>query len=143
MADAVCCRLADVPLTLVGGGEANLADFCGQKLILFFCPEGDPDAQEREISSYEALADAFEDAGTWLLGVAAPDWSAPEKAKINLGIDPNGSAFAALANRFPNAGEASAANGAAFVIDRDGGVRHFWPGLGHARQALEAARERP
>jgi peroxiredoxin len=139
-------RLPDVPVELIGGGSANLAHFCGQKLVVLFCP-ADREAAGREIAAYEKLAPAFENAGTWVVGLVAgraPGLNGhPGSAHIHLGVDAGGRAFHELATHFPNSDEAKPAAGAAFLINRDGNVGYAWLGVGHATKALERARERP
>ncbi len=147
MADApICERLPDARLRLLDGGAANLGHFCGQKLVVFFCAAGGPQAAAAEIEAYRALAGQFQDAGAWMIGVIASAADAPEDSAgphINLGLDPDGAAFRALIGHFPHLLEASPADGIAFVIDRDGSVRHAFPGPGRARDTLEGVRERP
>jgi peroxiredoxin len=141
-----CTRLPEVPIELIGGGSANLAHFCGQKLIVLFCP-ADRQAAEHEIAAYEALVPEFEHAGAWVVGlVAGRTPRLHQKLKsghIHLGVDAHGGAFRELATHFPNADEATPTAGAVFLIDRDGNVRYAWLGAGHAGEALERARERP
>ena len=138
-----CARLPDVPLTLADGGSINLADFCGQKLVVFFCPAGDL-AVEDEFQSYEMLAEEFEDAGAWVVGIVSTN--SPASVKVphgHMGIDADGSTYKALSSRSQDVFEAKAADGTTFLIDRDGSIRHAWPGYGHARQVLNWVRERP
>lgn len=147
MASAPACnRLPDVPIELIGGGSANLAHFCGQKLVVVFCP-AEREAAEREIAAYEALAPQFENAGAWVVGLVAGRrpglHGKPSSAHIHLGVDAGGRAFRELAAHFPAPDEARPAAGAAFLINRDGNVRYAWLGAGHAPEALERARERP
>lgn len=147
MADAPACqRLLDIPLRLADGGATNLGHFCGQKLIVTFCP-ADPVAAAQEIGAYEALAPEFEQIGAWLVGIL--EWTGDQPtdrdaaSAMNLGLDPDGSAFLALARNTAPEIDFDARAGATFLIDRDGTVRHAWPGVGHARHALDSARERP
>ena len=95
-----CRPLSDVPVALIDGGTINLRDFAGQKLIVFFCPSGDPAAAEREVRAYQARAADFEHAGAWVIGIhsAPPRSEAGEKsARIHLGLDPEGLAARELA----------------------------------------------
>jgi peroxiredoxin len=140
-----CGRLPDVPLALVGNGKINLTDFCGQKLIVFFCPSGDVDAAARETRDYERMAALFEHAGAWVIGIVSDPavLARGVKSSIHLGIDADGSAFRALASFIPENLQIGTERGTTFLIDRDGGIRAAWPGCGHAAQALEIARERP
>ena len=143
--DLICNRL-DAPVALVGGGIANLGDFCGQKLIVFFCPSG-ADEAAAEIRAYEALAHQFENSGAWVVGIVGEGFDeirhASADTRIHLGIDPDGATFRRLAACLPAEARPVRADGATFVIGRDNGVDRAWPRSGHAARALEAARERP
>lgn len=140
----ICQRRLDVPLRLADGGATNLGHFCGQKLIVIFCP-ADAAAAAEEIRAYEALMPEFERSGAWLVGVLeyADGETAPRPASsLSLGMDPDGSAFLALARALPEM-DFDARHGAVFVIDRDGVVRHAWQGMGHANEVLKEAVQRP
>lgn len=145
--DLVCPRLADIPIALADGGTANLSHFCGQKLIVFFCPAGDADAADREIEAYERLARGFAEAGAWVLGIVPASAATPrevaDSARIHLGLDPDGAVLKALAATVPDDIAIDGANGIVFLIDRDGAVRAVWPGCGHAAHALATVHERP
>jgi peroxiredoxin len=141
-----CDRLPDIPITLIGGGTIDLTDFCGQKLIVFFCPDDDPGAAAREIEDYRKRAVDFEHAGAWVIGIDGAGRearSAEQGSTIHLGVDPDGAVFRTLAGSIPEYLGIETTRGATFVIDRDNGVRAAWPGCGHVAQALEIARERP
>ena len=136
MAEAPACELQlDVPLCLIDGGATNLGHFCGQKLIVTFCP-AEPAATAREILAYEALAPQFEQSGAWLVGIL--EWPGGGPAErgagsfMNLGLDPDGSAFLALARHVAADVDFDVRAGATFLIDRNGTVRYSWPGVGHA-----------
>lgn len=135
----------DVPLRLVDGGATNLGHFRGHKLIVLFCP-ADPAAAGREVAAYEALAPTLELSGIWLVAVREDTGGARVPrgpgAAMNLGLDPDGSAFLALARGLPGR-DFDARAGATFLIDRDGVVRQAWAGVGHAGRARDAACERP
>lgn len=145
MSDApICQRRLDIPLRLADGSATNLNHFCGQKLIVIFYPADAP-ATALEIEAYEALLPDFERSGAWLVGVLEhPDGEVAQRpaSAISLGLDPDGSAFLALTAALPEL-NFDARKGAAFVIDRDGLVRHGWQGIGHAREALHEAAQRP
>jgi peroxiredoxin Q/BCP len=54
-----------------GGATVSLADFSGQKLVLFFYPRADTPGCTREAIDFTRLADAFAEAGTHVVGVSA------------------------------------------------------------------------
>ena len=123
MIDDVIWRPSDVEVALIGGGTTHLSDFHGQKVVVHFCPA----SQSDEIAAFDALRDAFVQAGAWLVTADPADTKA----------------FHALAGYFPDFGNAVADDGATFVIDRNGIPRYVWPGFGNAREALLAVCERP
>src|SRR5690349_3094053 len=107
----------------IGGGSVDLSDFARQKLVVYFCSGTDSE----EVAAFGALAKSFERAGAWVVGIHSSDHAA----------------FAALSSLYSASAKGRPEDGATFVIDRDGHLRHFWPGPGHARDALEVVRERP
>lgn len=138
-------RLPDVPLRLEAGAEPGLHAFLGQKLVLFFCPEG-REAAADEIESYRRLADSFERAGTWVVGMVGSSEESPPLASgphLRIGIDEDGRAFRELIDGLRDQPKPRREDGMVFIIERDGRLRHGWTGAGHARQALENVRERP
>ena len=113
----------NIEIALLGGGAAQLSDFRGQKLIVHFCPR----SATAEIAAFDAFREAFASAGAWLVTADIADRDA----------------FRALADYFPDFGNAVPEDGATFVIDRDGIPRYVWPGAGNAQEALVAVCERP
>ena len=78
----------DLILPGVSGGSFNPADFRGQRLALFLCPD-DPDEAAREIEAWRGLVDHFQDAGVWLLGIAhdrVPEECLSDKAGRHIAI---------------------------------------------------------
>lgn len=62
-----------------GGGSVSLADFAGQKLVIFFYPRAGTPGCTREAVDFSRLADAFAAERTSILGVSAD----PVKAQDN------------------------------------------------------------
>lgn len=114
---------SDIEVALLDGGSAHLSFFRGQKLVVHFCPA----SAAAELAAFDALRDAFVQAGAWLITADIADRQA----------------FRALAGYFPDFGNAVPEDGATFVIDRDGIPRYVWPGFGNAGEALLAVCERP
>jgi peroxiredoxin len=146
MAGELLCNRLDVPVNLVDGGSTNLGHFCGQKLVIFFCPAADG-AAAAEVGTYEALAGEFEHSGAWVVGIVDEDaheiHGGSANARINLGTDPDGTAFRRLVDNLPPKVKLARSEGATFVVGRDGAIHYAWADGGHAARALEAARERP
>jgi peroxiredoxin Q/BCP len=61
-----------------GGDSVALADYAGQKLVLFFYPRADTPGCTREAIDFTRLRDAFAEAGTAVLGISADTVKAQE-----------------------------------------------------------------
>jgi peroxiredoxin Q/BCP len=61
-----------------GGDSVALADFAGQKLVLFFYPRADTPGCTREAIDFTRLSDAFATSGTAVLGISADTVKAQE-----------------------------------------------------------------
>jgi peroxiredoxin Q/BCP len=61
-----------------GGGSVSLADYAGQKLVLFFYPRADTPGCTREAIDFTRLRDAFAESGTAVLGISADTVKAQE-----------------------------------------------------------------
>jgi peroxiredoxin Q/BCP len=64
-----------------GGGTASLADFAGQKLVLYFYPRADTPGCTTEAIDFSRLKATFNRAGAEVLGVSADPVSAQDKFK--------------------------------------------------------------
>ena len=53
------------------GDDISLADFAGQKLVLYFYPKADTPGCTQEAMDFSKLANSFAKAGTAVLGVSA------------------------------------------------------------------------
>lgn len=62
--------LPDIAMETPDGGVVKPSDFAGRKLVLFFYPKDDTPGCTTENKDFSGLADAFEKAGTALLGVS-------------------------------------------------------------------------
>jgi len=152
---AVGDPVPDVTLIGMDGEPVSPADFRGNKLVLYFYPKDDTSGCTREARDFTALADEFEKAGTWVLGVSKDSPASHAKfagkygLKVKLASDPDGS----VCEGFGTWGEKSlygrkymGIERATFLIDRDGTVARAWRKVkvrGHAEEVLEAARELP
>jgi peroxiredoxin len=122
---------------------AHLRDFCGQKLVVIFCPRA-ADAAIAELEAYRDQAEAFQRAGAWIIAVPRSkgiEARSEGDSHITLARDPDGLAFQRLAAMFPDVAEAD--DGIAFLIERDGRARHAWQGRNRLGDVLAAVRERP
>ena len=148
-------RVPDVKLVATDGREIGPLDFKGNKLVLYFYPKDDTSGCTREAQDFSALAEEFEKAGTWILGVSKDDSKSHEKftgkydLKIQLATDADGSvceAFGTWTEKSMYGRKYMGIERATFLIDRDSIVKRVWRKVkvpGHAEQVLEAARELP
>ena len=148
-------RVPDVTMEKVDGKAISPADFKGNKLVLYFYPKDDTSGCTREAQDFSALAEQFEEAGTWILGVSRDDAKKHQKfidkydLKVPLATDPDGSvceAFGTWVEKSMYGRKYMGIDRATFLIDRDGTVAKVWRKVkvpGHAEEVLEAARELP
>lgn len=145
----------EAPLVGMNGKAVNPADFKGQKLVLYFYPKDDTSGCTREAQDFSALAEEFEQAGTWILGVSKDDPRSHAKfadkygLKVKLASDSDGSAceaFGTWTEKSMYGRKYMGIERATFLIDRDGTIARAWRKVkvpGHAEEVLAAARELP
>ena len=145
----------DVTLEGLEGQPVRPADFKGQKLVLYFYPKDDTSGCTREAQDFTALAEEFESAGTWILGVSKDDakkhakFIAKYDLKVPLATDPDGSvceAFGTWVEKSMYGRKYRGIDRATFLVDRDGVIKRVWRKVkvpGHAEEVLAAARELP
>lgn len=135
-----------------GGDVLTLADYSGQKLVLFFYPRADTPGCTREAIDFTRLADAFAATGTAVLGISADPLMAQEKFrdKHKLGIPLISDEQHEMLEAYGAWGEKSMYGKRFFGILRttillgaDGRVARIWRNVrvdGHADEVLDAAR---
>lgn len=145
----------DVTLTGPDGEAVRLADFKGQKLVVYFYPKDDTSGCTREAQDFTALAREFEEAGTWVIGISKDDPKSHAKfrdkydLKVRLLTDGDGSAceaFGVWAEKNMYGRKYMGIERATFLIDRDFVVKQAWRKVkvpGHAEAVLAAARALP
>jgi len=148
-------RVPDVELQGMNGEMVSPADFRGNKLVLYFYPKDDTSGCTREAQDFTALAEEFEKAGTWILGVSKDSpasharFSDKYGLKVRLASDADGKvceAFGTWVEKSMYGRKYMGIDRATFLINRDGTVARIWRKVkvpGHAEQVLEAARELP
>ena len=146
-------KVPDVTLEGEDGKAISPADFRGQKLVLYFYPKDDTPGCTREAQDFSALADEFEQAGTWVVGISKDDAEKHRKFKdkydlrVALASDADGSAceaFGTWVEKNLYGCKYMGIERATFLIDRDGVVKGVWRKVkvaGHAEKVLAAARE--
>jgi peroxiredoxin Q/BCP len=135
-----------------GGSVVTLADYAGQKLVLFFYPRADTPGCTREAIDFTRLKDAFAASGTAVLGTSADPLKAQEKFrdKHSLGIPLISDETHEMLEAYGAWGEKSM-YGKSFLgilrttvlIGADGKLAKVWRNVrvdGHADEVLAAAR---
>lgn len=130
----------------------TLADYAGQKLVLFFYPRADTPGCTREAIDFTRLKDAFTAAGTTALGISADPLKVQEKFrdKHGLGIPLISDETHEMLEAYGAWGEKSM-YGKNFLgiirttvlVGTDGKVAKVWRNVrvdGHADEVLAAAR---
>jgi peroxiredoxin Q/BCP len=135
-----------------GGDQVSLADFAGQKLVLFFYPRADTPGCTREAIDFTRLKGDFAESGTAVLGVSADTVKAQEsfRNKHELAIPLISDEQHEMLEAYGAWGEKSM-YGRSFLgilrttllIGSDGKVAKIWRNVrvdGHADEVLAAAR---
>ena len=135
-----------------GGDSVSLADFAGQKLVVFFYPRADTPGCTREAIDFTRLRDAFAAAGTAVLGVSADTVKAQEsfRNKHQLAVPLISDEKHEMLEAYGAWGEKSM-YGRTFLgiirttvlVGADGKVARVWRNVrvdGHADEVLEAAK---
>ena len=134
-----------------GGANVSLADFAGQKLVLFFYPRADTPGCTREAIDFTRLKADFADSGTAVLGVSADPLKAQEsfRNKHQLSIPLISDEKHEMLQAYGAWGEKSM-YGRTFLgiirttvlIDAEGQIAKIWRNVrvdGHADEVLAAA----
>jgi thioredoxin-dependent peroxiredoxin len=135
------------------GGEAvSLADYAGQKLVVFFYPRADTPGCTREAIDFTRLKDAFAAAGTAVIGVSGDPPKAQEafRNKHQLGVPLASDEKHGMLEAYGAWGEKSM-YGRTFegilrttvLIGADGRIVKVWRNVrvdGHADEVLAAAK---
>ena len=135
-----------------GGASVSLADFAGQKLVLFFYPRADTPGCTREAIDFTRLKADFADSGTAVLGISADTLKAQEsfRNKHELSIPLISDEKHEMLEAYGAWGEKSM-YGRTFLgiirttvlIDAQGQIAKIWRNVrvdGHADEVLAAAR---
>ena len=135
-----------------GGDSVSLADFAGQKLVLFFYPRADTPGCTKEAIDFTRLKSAFADSGTAILGISADTVKAQEsfRNKHQLSIPLISDEKHEMLEAFGAWGEKSM-YGRTFLgiirttvlVDAQGLIAKIWRRVrvdGHADEVLAAAR---
>lgn len=141
----------EVSFELADGSQANLADWRGKPLVVYFYPKDDTPGCTNEAKAFSALAPEFERAGVAVIGVSKD--SAKSHAKfiakydleLTLAADTDGSvcdAFGVWVEKSMYGKSYMGIERATFLIDTAGKIVQIWRKVkvpGHAESVLTAA----
>jgi len=146
-------RAPDFRLPRDGGGAVSLADFAGEKLVIYFYPRADTPGCTREAMDFSRLANQFAAAYTKVIGVSADPVKAQDafRDKYKLDVPLVSDEAKSMIKAYGAWGEKSM-YGRTFegiirttvLVAADGKVRRVWRHVkvdGHADAVLAAARE--
>jgi peroxiredoxin Q/BCP len=142
----------DVVLPRDGGGELDLADLRGSKVVLYFYPRDDTSGCTLEAIDFTGQLPSFAAAGATVIGVSKDSVKSHEKFrdKHGLGVILLSDAEGEVCERYGVWVEKSmygrkymGIERATFLIDWDGNVREIWRNVkvpGHVEAVLAAVR---
>jgi len=136
-----------------GGGEVSLDDFAGKKVVLYFYPKDDTPGCTKEAIGFTDMVDAFDAAGTVILGVSKDSIKKHDKfvAKHDLKIALLSDEEGDVCERYGTWVEKSmygktymGIERATYLIGADGKIAQVWRKVkvpGHVEAVLDAARQ--
>jgi thioredoxin-dependent peroxiredoxin len=144
-------RAPDFHLLRDGGGAVSLADFKGQKLVLYFYPKADTPGCTIEAKDFSRLQPAFAKAGIAVVGVSADPvrkqdvFKTKHKLTTPLASDETHEmleAYGVWAEKSMYGKKYMGINRTTVLIGVDGRIARIWPKVkieGHAEEVLAAA----
>lgn len=144
-------KAPDFEVEGVGGKPVRLADFAGQKLVLYFYPKDDTPGCTKEAIDFTGLADDFAAADTAVIGISKDTAASHARFRdkhglgIGLGADPSGAAveaFGSWVEKSMYGRKYMGIDRSTFLIGRDGRIAGIWRKVkvpGHAAAVLKAA----
>lgn len=143
----------DIALPATGDKTIRLTDFRGKNLVLYFYPRASTPGCTLEGQAFRDAADAFEAAGTAILGASRDGIKAQEGFKSKQGFpfdllsdtdERLSRAFDVIKLKKLYGRESLGVERSTFLIDADGVLRREWRKVkvkGHVEDVLAAARE--
>ena len=141
----------DASFDMTDGKRASIADWRGQKLVVYFYPKDDTGGCTKEAQAFTALIPEFTKAGTVVLGVSKDSTASHAKfvkkydLAVALGSDSDGSvcdAFGVWVEKSMYGRSYMGIERSTFLIAGDGKIAQIWRKVkvaGHAESVLEAS----
>ena len=142
----------DATFDIADGTRAKIADWRGQKLVVYFYPKDDTGGCTKEAQAFTALMPDFAKAGTVVVGISKDSVASHAKfvkkydLAVALGSDGDGSvceAFGVWVEKSMYGRNYMGIERSTFLISPDGKITHVWRKVkvpGHAESVLEATR---
>ena len=142
----------DAAFDMADGTRAKIADWRGQKLVVYFYPKDDTGGCTKEAQAFTALMPDFAKAGTAVVGISKDSVASHAKfvkkydLAVALGSDGDGSvceAFGVWVEKSMYGRNYMGIERSTFLIGADGKITHVWRKVkvpGHAESVLEATR---
>ncbi len=142
----------DAAFEMADGKRASIADWRGQKLVIYFYPKDDTGGCTKEAQAFSLLLPDFAKANTAVLGMSKDSVASHEKfigkyqLDVALGSDGDGSAcdaFGVWVEKSMYGRNYMGIERSTFLIGADGKISEIWRKVkvaGHAESVLETAR---
>ena len=145
-------RIFDLPLALGSGRTANLSDYQGRWLVMYFYPKDNTPGCTTEGCDFAAAQKKFDKAGAVIYGISRDSLKshANFKAKMDFPFelisDPEEAlcqAFGVIKMKNIYGKQVRGIERSTFVVDRQGRIAKEWRGVkvpGHAQEVLDYVR---
>ena len=142
----------DAAFEMADGERASIADWRGQKLVIYFYPKDDTGGCTKEAQAFSLLLPDFAKANTAVLGLSKDSVASHKKfigkyrLDVALGSDGDGSAcdaFGVWVEKSMYGRNYMGIERSTFLIGADGKISEIWRKVkvaGHAESVLETAR---
>ena len=142
----------DAAFEMADGKRASIADWRGQKLVIYFYPKDDTGGCTKEAQAFSLLLPDFAKANTAVLGMSKDSVASHKKfigkyqLDVALGSDGDGSAcdaFGVWVEKSMYGRNYMGIERSTFLIGADGKISEIWRKVkvaGHAESVLETAR---
>lgn len=149
---AIGAKAPAIDLPSDGGGRVSLAQFAGQKVVVYFYPKDDTSGCTKEAMDFNRLKGEFAAAGTQIIGISTDSVSSHDKFKkkhgleLALGADEERQvveAYGVWTEKSMYGRKYMGIERTTVLIDGAGNVARVWEKVkvpGHAEEVLTAAK---